>query len=1458
MNRSTSVLFALLSAVSIALAQVGINDDQSDPAASAMLDVVATDKGVLIPRLTAVQRDAIDSPATGLLVYVTDAGVFNYYDGVLWRIVGDGAVDLTDYLNGSDLADIASIASAVPSASAPVADAANATATGSIGANGGKWQSFVAQQTGDLAMVLLEFAAAGEITFNSFQIYTNTDPDSPFIGGTLLYEASNFTATGPSATIVLEGSVPVFAGQRYFIVIEATGNWRINNDGNDVYADGRAITGPTADLAFSTFVRRPVLALTVDGSTGNVALADGAVTVAGSGTGRMVFNAETGAVFAGVTDVSGYEPEGAGSYSTGFGHNALASGLNAFAVGEEVIASGDYSMALGRESVASGKFSLAMGDPATASAQASVAIGDGAKAGDWIIEGFPLPGMATGAVAFGKDVNANAPGAFAIGQDTDARGVLSFAFGNRALTEGENAVAAGNRAEAYGARSVAMGDRVKAYGDASVAFGLRNNAQSFAEFVVGSYTPDYVPQSTTEWNAADRAFVVGNGADSGSRSTALIVYKGGDATLNGQLTLASGGDSITFPNTDGSAGQVLVSDGAGALSWDDRYSADLSGIATVVGAWNGALTADTSNEVGGESYDLHDGEARQTFTAGQSGELREVEVFLYTAGDPTPFLLEIYAGDYAADALGGSPLVTQAFVMTAPGWAEVVFESGPELVSGSIYTIVLTIGETEEVGFWYQAQSEDPYAGGRASTNPADDFLFRTSVMAPQDVSLLALDQSSGEVSLGNGNVVIDSGASPDHALTVNGGLRVVNGTEAPGYLAVSDGNGTLLWVDPTSVATAPDGDGSAFNELQTLSRSGTDLTLSNGGGAVSIADGDSDASNELQTISLSGTDLTLSDGGGTVSIVDGDADAANELQTLSFSGDTLTLTDGGAVDLSGYRSDGALSNVTSLTGPLPVDASSAAVDQANLFVDSTVFFIDPIRQSFTAGVSGILHSVLINIDADNHGILGDLTVNIYEGSYAEDTSGATLLGSGTLALTGDTGWLEIVLTDTITLAAANVYTMEFSDSPTLGGLDPRYSTGNRYAGGTMNGPVDRDLTFQTKMRYPVPLLSLNDDGSLSLGTSAFPVEALGDFRAGSMRLQDGNQASGRVLTSDVNGVMTWTNPTSISTAPDGDGSATNELQTLSLSGANLTLSSGGGTVSINDDDSSATNELQTLSQSGDTVTLSNGGGSVTVPWAVSGTNISSTNTGNVGLGTITPDTKLSVVGYVRAAFEEDEINVTEIGHGGLHGFIRKRGAGNLDFRTDSGTLMSLTDDGELGIGTDDPTAKLDVNGTVRIRSGTPTAGMVLTAIGTDGTASWKAPGLTVVTATAETITSQPGTATGWQNIGLSSGALTGLAVGDKVMVTVSCIVRISDLSATDPTDDYAFRFQSSGAATINSMDTGLMEIFGLQRGWQMLSFHRVMTIGTAGDYAFRMQVEMSNGDELLAIDQQEITAFKL
>ncbi|MBK8966652.1 MAG: tail fiber domain-containing protein [Lewinellaceae bacterium] len=91
-------------------AQVSINQDNSAPDPSAMLDVKSSDKGMLVPRMTTAQRTAIANPATGLLVFDTDNESFWYRDSGGWvRLIGGwslsgntGTVDGTNFIGTTD------------------------------------------------------------------------------------------------------------------------------------------------------------------------------------------------------------------------------------------------------------------------------------------------------------------------------------------------------------------------------------------------------------------------------------------------------------------------------------------------------------------------------------------------------------------------------------------------------------------------------------------------------------------------------------------------------------------------------------------------------------------------------------------------------------------------------------------------------------------------------------------------------------------------------------------------------------------------------------------------------------------------------------------------------------------------------------------------------------------------------------------------------------------------------------------------------------------------------------------------------------------------------------------------------------------------------------------------------------------------------------------------------------
>lgn len=86
---------------------VSINTDGTTADPSAMLDVKSTTKGMLVPRMTTVQRNAIPMPANGLLVYDTDLNKFYFYNGTEWGTFSSGGGSFTlpysQFLNTSNI-----------------------------------------------------------------------------------------------------------------------------------------------------------------------------------------------------------------------------------------------------------------------------------------------------------------------------------------------------------------------------------------------------------------------------------------------------------------------------------------------------------------------------------------------------------------------------------------------------------------------------------------------------------------------------------------------------------------------------------------------------------------------------------------------------------------------------------------------------------------------------------------------------------------------------------------------------------------------------------------------------------------------------------------------------------------------------------------------------------------------------------------------------------------------------------------------------------------------------------------------------------------------------------------------------------------------------------------------------------------------------------------------------------
>lgn len=164
------LLSSIILIVSYSLsAQMAVTTDGSSADGSAMLEVKSTNKGFLPPRMTVVQRDAISSPATGLLIYQTDgttgfwcyngsnwvqltpiatetdpsvpigtaAGQMQYWDGSAWVTVAAGTTGQLLSVNASGIPEWQNPSSLKSAATqAPTMTATGVTFNGVVNANG--------------------------------------------------------------------------------------------------------------------------------------------------------------------------------------------------------------------------------------------------------------------------------------------------------------------------------------------------------------------------------------------------------------------------------------------------------------------------------------------------------------------------------------------------------------------------------------------------------------------------------------------------------------------------------------------------------------------------------------------------------------------------------------------------------------------------------------------------------------------------------------------------------------------------------------------------------------------------------------------------------------------------------------------------------------------------------------------------------------------------------------------------------------------------------------------------------------------------------------------------------------------------------------------------------------------------------------------------------------------------
>ena len=217
------ILLAGLQMINAQTNNVGINT--ATPDASAALDVVSTTQGVLVPRMTAAQRGFISLPATGLMVYQSDAPAgFYSYNGTAWIQLGATGPQGFQGPQGTQGATGPIGPQGPAGATGPIGPQGPAGATGATGATGPQGAAGQGIPTGGTANQVLakvnstNYATAwvtptAGISSQLYVTSTNAQTKQPFIGNRYTFNFDNVVSGANTAAWTNNNTFTVPTGQ---------------------------------------------------------------------------------------------------------------------------------------------------------------------------------------------------------------------------------------------------------------------------------------------------------------------------------------------------------------------------------------------------------------------------------------------------------------------------------------------------------------------------------------------------------------------------------------------------------------------------------------------------------------------------------------------------------------------------------------------------------------------------------------------------------------------------------------------------------------------------------------------------------------------------------------------------------------------------------------------------------------------------------------------------------------------------------------------------------------------------------------------------------------------------------------------------------------------------------------------------------------------------------------------
>jgi hypothetical protein len=414
-----SAVLILCSARNANAQNIGISSDGSLPDPHAMLDIKASDKGLLIPRTSTTTRLLIPN-TKGLLLYDTTTSTFWFNDGSQWQQISNGSSALngtTDYIakftslstaGNSQIYDngqYVGIGTTSPLARLHVADS-----------------SVVFSANGDIPALIHNTP----ISKNGRRMMWYADKAAFRVGYTVFDEWDSVNI----------GKYSVGMGYGNF----ATGLYSVSlGHGSGASGISSTATGDlnnaNGDYTFSTgqfsSSKKPYCF-----SAGYSSAANGQASISmgynAQSDGDYAVSLGNGAFAPGLNSVSlGYNNAANGPYSFACGINTKANGNTSFSSGNATTAAGDYSFASGASTQSNGFASTAMGSSSIASGDNSLAMG------------FSCHASNTFCVALGNNATASGGASFALGSNITAGGTNSFVWGQNSNTTGSSSLVMG-------------------------------------------------------------------------------------------------------------------------------------------------------------------------------------------------------------------------------------------------------------------------------------------------------------------------------------------------------------------------------------------------------------------------------------------------------------------------------------------------------------------------------------------------------------------------------------------------------------------------------------------------------------------------------------------------------------------------------------------------------------------------------------------------------------------------------------------------------------------------------------------------------------------------------------------------------------------------------------------------------------------------------------------------------